>query len=90
MMTSAYRSTFYLVYGVPPAYLDLSRDDPVQVDRRGRGRSSLALGQLLLLHLPLLDAAGDVDGDAPAAKVPPTDVAGDGHAGGLKGTVPQD
>jgi hypothetical protein len=66
--------------GSIPPYLDLPRDDPVEVDgRRGR-RPALTLGQPLLLGLPLLDAAGDVDGDATAPKVAPADVAGDGHA----------
>ncbi len=61
-------------------YLDLPRDDPVEVDGWRGWRPALALGQPLLLGLPLLEAAGDVDGDATAPKVSPADVAGDGHA----------
>ncbi len=62
------------------SYLDLPRDDPVEVDRRRGRRAALTLGQPLLFGLPLLEAAGDVDGDATAPKVAPADVAGDGHA----------
>ena len=58
---------------------ELPRDDLVQVLRRLGRRSSLALGQLLLLGLPLLDAVRDVDADALGAEVPATDVAGDRH-----------
>ena len=40
---------------------------------------NLLLGQLLLGGLPLLDAVGDVDGDALGAKVSAADVARHGH-----------
>ncbi len=66
--------------GSIPPYLDLPRDDPVEVNGRWGRRPTLTLGQPLLLGLPLLDAAGDVDGDATAPKVTPADVARDGHA----------
>ena len=39
----------------------------------------MALGQLLLLGLPLLDTVRDVDGDALRAEVSATDIAGDWH-----------
>ena len=39
----------------------------------------MTFGQLELLQVPLLEAAGDVDADAPGAKIPAADVAGYGH-----------
>ena len=39
----------------------------------------MALGQLLLLGLPLLDTVRDVDGDALGAEVSAADVAGHRH-----------
>ena len=49
------------------------------MDRSRGRRSSLTFGQLELLQVPLLEAAGDVDADAPGAKIPAADVAGYGH-----------